>query len=148
MKEKTDKLLTLCMMGLGVLCAVFAFLFAQNTVSNSAMFDIVFWLLLGIAGVSIAAILYFMFKSIISKGNLVKFLIGVAAAVALVVVLYLISSGSDVSIALLEKNGLTTSGSKLIGACCYMVYLIVIVATVAIIATEVMPKTNKKKKNK
>lgn len=147
MKEKTDKILTLAMMGLGVLSAVFAFLFALNTTGNSAMFDIVYWLLLAIGGVSIVAILFFMFKSIIEKKQLVKFIIGVVAVVALMIVLYLVSSGNDVSITLLEKNGLTTSSSKWIGACCYLVYLIVAVAAIAIVVSEVMPKTNKKKKN-
>lgn len=147
MKEKTDKILTLVMLALGVLSAVFAFIFALNTESNSGMFDIVYWLLLAIGAVSIIAILFFMFKSIIEKKQLVKFIIGVVAVIALMVVLYLVSSGNDVSIALLEKNGLTASSSKWIGACCYLVYLIVAAATVAIIASEVMPKTNKKKKN-
>lgn len=147
MKEKTDKILTLSMLGLGVLSAVFAFLFAKNPSMDNSMFDIVYWLLLAIGCVSIIAILFFMFKSIIEKKQLVKFIIGVVAAIVLMVVLYLVSNGTDVSAALLEKNGLTASSSKWIGACCYLVYLIVAVAAIAIVVSEVMPKTNKKKKN-
>ena len=48
MKEKTDKLLTLVMLLLGVLCAVFAFMFALDNTKFTGMFDIVFWVLVAL----------------------------------------------------------------------------------------------------
>ena len=142
MKEKTDKIFTLAMLGLGILCAVFAFLFAKNT-ANSGLFDIIYWVLAGFIGLSILAAIFFMFKSLYSKGNLVKFFIGVAAVAALFVVLYLIS-GNEISIGWLENHGATEKTSKMIGALCYVVYLCVIGAIGLIAVTEVVKSIKKK----
>ena len=75
MKEKTDKLLTLVMLLIGVLCAVFAFFFALKAETNpgSGLWDIVFFVLVAMIAISIIAALIFMFKSLAEKGNLLKF---------------------------------------------------------------------------
>lgn len=143
MKEKTDKIFTLALLGLGVLCAVLAFFFAQNT-ANGGLFDVVYWVLGAFIGVSILAAIFFMFKSLYEKGNLVKFFIGVAAIAALFVVLYLISKGNDIPIAWLENKGATEQTSKMIGALCYVVYLCVIGA-IGLIAFSEIAKSIKKK---
>ena len=65
--------------------------------------------------------------------------------VALLVVSFLLANGNDVSAALLDKHGLSVGASKLIGAACILVYIIVIGAALSILVTEVMPKSNKKK---
>jgi uncharacterized membrane protein YagU involved in acid resistance len=61
----------------------------------------------------------------------------VAIVVAVVVVSYLLSKGNDVTPALMEKNNISESTSKLIGAACWMVYILVIGAAVSILYTEV-----------
>ena len=144
MKEKTDKLLTLVMLLLGVLCAVFAFFFALDTTKFTGMFDIVYWILVALIVVSVIAIVYFLFKRLIRNGKLVKFLIGCAAIAAVIVVLFLLSRGTDVSEAFLERNGVNQSISKWIGAACYAVYLLVIGAACAIVYVEVAKSFKKK----
>ena len=146
MKEKTDKLLTLALLGLAIVATVFAFIFALNTVSNSAMFDIAFWLLVIMIGFSLLAIVVFLCKKLAGrfkteKGYLKKFLILVALIVVLLVVAFLLAKGTDVDIV---KYGISEGTSKLIGAACILVYLIVIGAALAILVTEIMPKYNKK----
>ena len=103
MKEKTDKLLTLALLGLAIVATVFAFIFALNTVSNSAMFDIAFWLLVIMIGFSLLAIVVFLCKKLAGrfkteKGYLKKFLILVALIVVLLVVAFLLAKGTDVDI--------------------------------------------------
>ena len=147
MKEKTDKLLTLALLGLAIVATVFAFIFALNTVSNSAMFDIAFWLLVIMIGFSLLAIVVFLCKKLAGrfkteKGYLKKFLILVALIVVLLVVAFLLAKGTDVDIV---KYGISEGTSKLIRAACILVYLIVIGAALAILVTEIMPKSNKKK---
>ena len=144
MKEKTDKLLTLVMLLLGVLCAVFAFFFAIDNIKFTGMFDIVFWVLVALIAVSVIAMIYFLFKRIVTNGKLVKFLIGYAAIAAVIVVLFLLSNGTDVSDAMLERNGVTQATSKWIGAACYAVYLLVIGAACAIVYVEVAKSFKKK----
>jgi len=144
MKEKTDKLLTLVMLLLGVLCAVFAFFFAIDNIKFTGMFDIVFWVLVALIAVSVIAMIYFLFKRIVTNGKLVKFLIGCAAIAAVIIVLFLLSKGTDVSDAMLERNGVTQATSKWIGAACYAVYLLVIGAACAIVYVEVAKSFKKK----
>ena len=144
MKEKTDKLLTLVMLLLGVVCAVFAFFFAIDNTKFTGMFDIVFWVLVALIAVSVIAMIYFLFKRIISNGKLVKFLIGCLAIAAVIVVLFLLSKGTDVSDTMLERNGVTQTTSKWIGAACYAVYLLVIGAACAIVYVEIAKSFKKK----
>ena len=144
MKEKTDKLLTLVMLLLGVLCAVFAFMFALDNTKFTGMFDIVYWILVALIVVSVIAIVYFLFKRIIKNGKLVKFLIGCAAIAAVIIVLFLLSKGTDISDAFLERNNVTQATSKWIGAASYAVYLLVIGAACAIVYVEVAKSFKKK----
>ena len=108
------------------------------------MFDIVFWVLVALVAVSVIAIVYFLFKRIIANGKLVKFLIGLAAIAAVIIVLFLLSKGGDISAAMMEKNGVTETASKWIGAACYAVYLLVIGAACAIVYVEVAKSFKKK----
>ena len=50
---------------------------------------------------------------------------------------YVLSSGTDVSPAVMEKFDISEGTSKLIGAACYMVYILVIAAAVSIIYTAI-----------
>ena len=146
MKEKTDKMLTLVMLLLGVVCAVFAFFFALKveTNPNSGLWDIVFFVLVAMIAVSVIAAIIFMFKSLAEKGKLVKFFIGLIAIVAIIFVLYLLSSGTDISASMLDKYGATQATSKWIGAFCYIVYILVIGAACAILYTEIAKSFKKK----
>lgn len=147
MKEKTDKLLTLALLGLAIVAAVFAFIFALNTVNNSAMFDIAFWLLIIMIGFSLLAIVVFLCKKLAErfkteKGYLKKFLLLVVLIVVVLGAAFLLAKGTDVD---LVKYGISEGTSKLIGAACIVSYIIVIGAALAILVTEIMPKSNKKK---
>ena len=76
------------------------------------------------------------------KGYLVKFLLLIALIVVLLVVSFVLAKSGDVDIV---KYGISEGTSKLIGAACILSYIIVIGAALAILVTEVMPKSNKKK---
>lgn len=163
MKEKTDKILTLVLLGLSIVASILAVLFALGSDpkhimqgitelgnSNSVAFDIAFWMLVILIGVALCAIVVFLCKKLFArfreeKGYLKKFLILVIVIVALLVVSFLLANGNDVPAALLDKHGLSVGASKLIGAACILVYIIVIGAALSILVTEVMPKSNKKK---
>ncbi len=150
MKEKTDKLITLLGLGIAVVCTVLAIVFAMNNggvkelaaVQANGLFDAVYWILICFVAVAIAAIVFFLVVRLAGKfkeepGYLKKFLILVAIVVAVVVVSYLLSKGNDVTPALMEKNNISESTSKLIGAACWMVYILVIGAAASILYTEV-----------
>lgn len=137
----------MALLALAIVTTVFAFVFALNTVNNSGMFDIAFWLLVIMIGFSILAILVFLCKKLLDrfkseKGYLVKFLLLIALIVVLLVVSFVLAKGGDVDIV---KYGISEGTSKLIGAACILSYIIVIGAALAILVTEVMPKSNKKK---
>ena len=111
------------------------------------MFDIAFWLLIIMIGFSLLAIVVFLCKKLIErfkseKGYLTKFLLLIALIAILLVVSFVLAKGGDVDIV---KYGISEGVSKLIGAACILVYIIVIGAALAILVTEVMPKSNKKK---
>ena len=57
---------------------------------------------------------------------------------------FLLAKGNDVSAVLLEKNGLSESASRLIGAACILVYILVIAAACSIVYVEVAKLSKKK----
>lgn len=150
MKEKTDKLITLLGLGIAVVCTILTIAFAMNNgdvkelsaVKANGLFDATYWILICFVVLAIAAIVFFLVVKLANRfkeepGYLKKFLMLVGIAVVVVVVSYLLSKGNDVTLALMEKNNITESTSKLIGAACWMVYILVIGAAVAILYTEV-----------
>ena len=135
MKEKTDKILTLVLLGLAIVMTAFAVIFALNTFSNSGMFDIAFWLMAAMIVVALGAIVLFLVKKLAERfktepGYLKKFLVLVGLIIVLLVVSFLLAKGSDID---LIKYNISEGTSKLIGA------------ALAILVSEVMPKSNKKK---
>ncbi|MBR1850358.1 MAG: hypothetical protein IJ789_03190 [Bacteroidales bacterium] len=141
MKEKTDKLVTIVCLALAVLAAVFAIVFALNTSGNSAFYGITYTMLLIMVAVAIVGILVFLVLKLANRfktqpGYLKKFLILIGLVVVVCVASYLLATGNDVSSALLEKNNLTEGSSKLIGAACIMVYILVIGAACSILYVE------------
>ena len=150
MKEKTDKLITLLGLGIAVVCTILTIVFAMNNggvkelsaVRASGLFDATYWILICFVVLAIAAIVLFLVVRLAGKfkeepGYLKKFLILVGIVVAVVLVSYLLSKGNDVTLALMEKNNITEHTSKLIGAACWMVYILVIGAAASILYTEI-----------
>jgi MFS family permease len=146
MKEKTDKIMTLALLGLAILTTAVAFAFALNTV-NGGLFDIAFWLLVAMLVVSLGAIVLFLIKKLAErfkteKGYAKKFIFLVVGIIVLLALSFLLSKANDVD---LIKYGITEGTSKLIGAACVLCYILCIGAVVAIVVVECLPKTNKKK---
>ena len=122
MKEKTDKILTLVLLGLSIVASILAVLFALGSDpkhimqgitelgnSNSVAFDIAFWMLVILIGVALCAIVVFLCKKLFArfreeKGYLKKFLILVIVIVALLVVSFLLANGNDVSLRYAAAN--------------------------------------------
>lgn len=158
MKEKTDKLITWCGLGVALVCFVLAILFAMNNgsdvksldaVQQGGLFDTIYWILVALVGISIIAILVFLcvkladrFKNV--PGYAKKFFIILAVAVVVCVLSFVLAQGDDVTLALMEKNDITEGTSKLIGAACIMVYFLVIGAAICIIYAEVAKSFKKK----
>ena len=157
MKEKTDKLITLLGLGIAVVCTLLTILFAVNNggvkelsaVKANGLFDATYWILVCFVVVSIAAIIFFLVVKLANRfkedpGYLKKFLMLVGIVIVVLIVSYLLSKGDDVTLALIEKNNISLGTSKLIGAACWMVYILVIGSAVAIIYTEVAKLIKKK----
>ena len=157
MKEKTDKLITLLGLGIAVICTLLVIIFAMNNggvkelsaVKANGLFDATYWILICFVVLSIAAIVFFLVLKLAARfkeepGYLKKFLVLVGIVVVVLVVSYLLSKGNDVTLALMEKNNITESTSKLIGACCIVVYILVIGAAASILYTEVAKLIKKK----
>lgn len=156
MKESTRKLITWIGLGVGILAAVLSILFAMNNggvkeleaVKAGGLFDATFWILVCLIAVSLGAIVLFLILKLAKrfkedKGYWKKFLGIVVAIVVVCVVAFVLSSGNDVSPALMEKHGVTEATSKLIGAACIMVYILVIAAAVAIVYTTIAKSLKK-----
>ena len=135
MKEKTDKLITLLGLGIAVVCTVLAIVFAMNNggvkdlaaVQANGLFDATYWILICFVAIAIAAIVFFLIVKLANNfkeqpGYWKKFLMLVGIVVAVVVISYLLSKGNDVTLALMEKNNISESTSKLIGAACSILY--------------------------
>ena len=150
MKESTRKLITWAGLIIAGICTVLSIVFAMqngdvkelSAVQANGLFDATFYILLCLIAVSIIAILVFVCAGLgkkfsEDKGYWKKFLGIVAAVVVVCVLCYVLSSGTDVSPAVMEKFDISEGTSKLIGAACYMVYILVIAAAVAIIYTAI-----------
>ena len=150
MKESTRKLITWAGLIIAGICTVLSIVFAMNNgdvkelsaVQANGLFDATFYILLCLIAVSVIAIVVFLCiglgkKFSEDKGYWKKFLGIVAAIVVVCVLAFVLSKGNDVSPALMEKHDVTEATSKLIGAACYMVYILVIVAAVAIVYTAI-----------
>ncbi len=157
MKETTRKLITIIALSIAILATVLSVLFAMNNggvkelsaVKANGLFDATFWILICLVAISIIAILWFVIKGLAKKfaeekGYWKKFLGIVLAIVVVCVAAFALSKGNDVNQALMEKNNISESTSKLIGAACYVVYILVIAAACAILYTEVVKSFKKK----
>ncbi|MBR1798485.1 MAG: hypothetical protein IJ761_01105 [Bacteroidales bacterium] len=157
MKEKTDKIITWLALGVALIATVFSIVFAMNNggvkdlnaVQQGSMFDITYIILLCIIAISIIAILLFLVVKLVNRfrlqpGYWKKFLLIVAVVAAVCVLAIVFTTGDDVKAALLEKYNVSVNTSYWIGAACYLVYIEVILAALAIIFTEVLTSLKKK----
>ena len=157
MKEKTDKILTLVMLGIALLATVFAVLFAIGNGSADSLegltspgtFDVAYIILLCLVIAAIVGIVAFLVIKLINRfmsdsKYWVKFLTVTVICVAVVVISYLLSSGSDVPAEFLAMNESSKGVSKLIGAACIMVYILAAGSVISILYAEIA-KTFKKK---
>jgi len=156
MKESTRKLITWAGIIIAGICTVLSIVFAMNNgdvkelsaVQANGLFDATFYILLCLIAVSVIAIVVFLCiglgkKFSEDKGYWKKFLGIVAAIVVVCVLAFVLSKGNDVSPALMEKHDVTEATSKLIGAACYVVYILVIAAAVAIVYTTIAKSLKK-----
>ncbi|MBQ9639106.1 MAG: hypothetical protein IJV22_06090 [Bacteroidales bacterium] len=157
MEEKVRKISTWVGLAVAIVGAFFAVIHATGSDSKhelqagtmleignkfSGMYDVVYGILLCFMAVAIIGILVFVVVNYIqlfkdSPKSAVRSLLAIGLLVALGLVTYLISNPADVSPVLLESNHLSANASKWIGAACYSVYALVIVAVLAIIYVEV-----------
>lgn len=156
MKETTRKLITWLGLGIALLCSVLMVVFAMqngdvkdlSAVKANGLFDATFWILICLVAVSLIAILVFLciklaanFKQ--QKGYAGKFLMLVGIVVVVCLASFLLSKGNDVSPAIMDKFDISNGTSKLIGAACIMVYILVIAAAVSIVYTEIAKSLKK-----
>ena len=150
MKEKTDKLITLLGLGIAVVCTILAIVFAMNNggvkelsaVQANGLFDATYWILVCFIALALVAIFFFLVVKLAANfkeqpGYWKKFLLLVGIVIVVCVVSYVLSKGNDVPLALMEKNNVSESTSKLIGAACWIVYILVIGAAASILYTEI-----------
>ena len=148
MKEKTDKLITFVGLGIALLCFVLAIVFAMNNGSDvktladvkaGGLFDTIYWILVALVAISIIAIIAFLCVKLADRFKNVP---GIAVVACLAA--FLLAKGNDVTPALMEKSGTSEGTSKLIGAACILVYILVIGAAGCIIYAEVAKSLKKK----
>lgn len=157
MNEKTDKLITFAGLGVALLCTVLAIVFAMNNggvknlaeVNQGGLFDAVYWILAALIAISIIAIVIFLFLKLADRfknvpGYAKKFFIILGVAVVACVAAFLLAKGNDVTPALMEKQNVTEGTSKLIGAACILVYILVLGAAGCIVYSEVSKSLKKK----
>lgn len=149
MKEKTSKLITFVCLGLAILATVFAIIFALDISKYSSLYNVAYGITGAFVVLSIAAIVIFAlvqwlknFKN--DRKKAMKSLYVIALAVIVCIVAFLLAKGNDVSNVLLEKNNISEATSRLIGAACILVYILVGAAAVAIVYVEVSKSFKKK----
>ena len=158
MKEKTDKLITFVGLGVAILCFVLAVLFAMSNgsevktladVQKGGLIDTIYWILAALVIISIVAIVIFLCVKLVDRfktvpGYAKKFCIILGVAIVACLAAFLLAKGNDVTPALMEKFKVTEGTSKLIGAACILVYILVIGAAGCIVYAEVAKSLKKK----
>ena len=150
MKEKTDKIITLTGLGIALIGIVLAVIFAMNNsgvkdlaaVNKGGLFDLTYWILICFIIISLVAMLVFLCVKLANRfktvpGYAKKFFIILGLVVVVCVLSFVLAKGNDVTLALMEKKDITEATSKLIGAACIMVYILVIGAAGCIVYSEI-----------
>jgi hypothetical protein len=101
------------------------------------LIDISLYLTYTLAAVGVLILLYFSVLQILKNPkNSIGSLLGVAGIIVVLVVAYFLSSGTDISAALLEKTGATESSIKYVGAGLITVYVMLAVVVVTLVYAE------------
>ena len=156
MKESTRKLITFIGLGVAILATRRSIVFAMNNggvkelsaVKANGLFDATFWILVCLIAVSLCAIVVFLVMKLANNfkerpGYAGRFFLLLGVVVVVCLASFLLSKGNDVSLALMEKHDVTEGTSKLIGAACIIVYILVIAAAVSIVYTEIAKSLKK-----
>ena len=156
MIESTRKLITFIGLGVAILATILSIVFAMNNVGvkelsavkANGLFDATFWILVCLIAVSLCAIVVFLVMKLAKNfkerpGYAGRFFLLLGVVVVVCLASFLLSKGNDVSLALMEKHDVTEGTSKLIGAACIIVYILVIAAAVSIVYTEIAKSLKK-----
>lgn len=131
MQEKTRKLLLYVSLGIAVIVAVFAILFAANQQTFGWAFDLAFWVLIVYIVVSLLVWLFYGILSLRYKPK--KAIIFAGAVVVVAVAAILLSLGDTMPIETLQRYDTSETAAKLIAIACYTTYIVVIGAVVLLI---------------
>lgn len=143
MKEKTRKLILYVSLAFAVLSCIFAILFAMGNKEGKfgGLFDITFWILVVGIVITILAWIFFAVTQLVKNFKedpkaAKKSIITAVAIIVACIISFIFASGTDVADVVLDKYNVTNGASKLIGAGCILVYLLVIAAIISIIYVE------------
>lgn len=131
MQEKTRKLVMSISLGLAIVVAILAILFAANQEKFGAMFDIAFWVLVCFIAVSLIIWLFYGILSLKDKPK--KAIIFAGIVVIVLVVSVVLSLGDSMPQEFLLRYNTSETAAKLIAIACYTTYITVIGALVLMI---------------
>ena len=131
MQEKTRKLIMCISLGVAVLVAIMAILFAANQEKFGALFDVAFWVLVCFIAVSLLVWLFYGILSLRDKPKKAAIFAGIVVVV--IVVAVLLSLGDSMPQEFLLRYNTSNGAAKLIAIACYTTYITVIGALVLMI---------------
>ncbi len=106
---------------------------------SDLLIDICLYVTYAMFGVALVSLIYFSLKQFISNfGQSKTALYGIGAMIVLFVLAYVLSSGTDLSQALLEKTKTTVDTSRMVGAGLIYTYLLFGGLVVTLLTVEIM----------
>ncbi len=135
MKESTKKIVTLISLGLGVIIAILAIMFAINQEKFNAMFDVAFWCILAMIVCSLLIWLVFGILKVIERPK--KALIFLGIAVVVILGSFLLAGTDSMPAEFLARYDTTEGTARLIATACYTTYFVVIAALVLMVYAEI-----------
>lgn len=126
----SHKILKIVAFALAIIGAIFALMIMAGSEANAeSMSGNMLYVAYLVLGIVLALVLLFVFKGLLS-GNIKKTLMTVGAFLAVVIISYIISSGTDLDLQPFIDKGvnLTEATSKLVGAGLYAFYILAIIA--------------------
>ncbi|MBP1645406.1 MAG: hypothetical protein H6Q16_981 [Bacteroidetes bacterium] len=130
---------------LASICSLLYAVFFENPSLSQLFWNLSYWTVVIFVIISIVSALGFALGFII-KGfmdnpkNQMKIIIAFALMVILLVVTYLLASGTDIPVELFEKTGSNYENSKLIGGSLYAVYVLMVGVIIAALYSEIAKK--------
>ncbi|MEZ4801250.1 MAG: hypothetical protein R2797_00650 [Gelidibacter sp.] len=135
------KLLKYLAFGLGIIACVLA---VMIMVGNEGVIDFIFYLTYVVLFIIIALVLIYVLKGLFA-GNIKKTLISLGLFLGVIVISYVISSGTDLNLKPFNEKGLgiTEGVSKNVGAGLYAFYILMAGAIVAMLVSSAKKMFNK-----